>query len=223
MACILKAECNFLHRYFRCLLPKETVNVEVKMKMMRGIHMFRRDWTTQVISCNPWSTSLHPYQSLIKKMKTYLELEGKLDNQPCTNVFLPYTNSVPRKIPAPKEAEKKRRAKLPAKRSFKVRVITQPITANPILPINPIPPTVPTLTVATSTATTQIPVAKSAATSIAVTVYNLAQGKFKEIPYATTKLQEGEGSSASSCRNPQEQQPEAAATVTAFQNREDTP
>ena len=53
MACILKPECNFLHGYFRHLLPIETVDVEVKVKMMRGIHTFRRDQTTQVITCNP--------------------------------------------------------------------------------------------------------------------------------------------------------------------------
>ena len=84
MACILKPECNFLHWYFRCLLLAETVDVEVKIKMMRGIHMFWRDQTTQVISCNPWSTRLYPYQSLVRKMKTYLELEDKLNSQPLT-------------------------------------------------------------------------------------------------------------------------------------------
>ena len=73
--------------YFRCLLPIETVDVEVKIKMMRGIHTSRRDWTTQVISCNPCILRLCPYPSLIRMMKTYLELESKLGNQPCTNVF----------------------------------------------------------------------------------------------------------------------------------------
>ena len=29
-----------------------------KIKMMRGIRTFRRDQTTQVISCNPWSKTL---------------------------------------------------------------------------------------------------------------------------------------------------------------------
>ena len=53
MACILRTKCNFLNRYLRCLLPLETVDIEVKIKMMRGIHMFRRDRTTQVIKCNP--------------------------------------------------------------------------------------------------------------------------------------------------------------------------
>ena len=86
MGCILKPECNFLNRYFRCLLPLETVDVEVKIKMMRGIHTFRRDRTTQVIKCNPWITRLCPYPSLIQKMKTYLELDDKLGPKPrCQN------------------------------------------------------------------------------------------------------------------------------------------
>ena len=85
MACILHPECNFLHRYFRCQLPEETVDVEVKVKIMQGIQTFRRDRTSQVIRCNPWSTRLHPYPSLIWKMKTYIELEGRLGPKPSCN------------------------------------------------------------------------------------------------------------------------------------------
>ena len=80
--CILKPEFNFLQGYFRCLLLLDTVDVEVKVKTMRGIYTFRRDRTTQVISCKPWSTRLCPYPSLIRKMKAYLELEGKLSPKP---------------------------------------------------------------------------------------------------------------------------------------------
>ena len=78
MACILPSECNFLHGYFRCQLPVEMVGVEIKVKTMQGIHTFRRDMTSQLIKCNPWSTKLHPHPSLIQKMRTYLELEGRL-------------------------------------------------------------------------------------------------------------------------------------------------
>ena len=95
--------------------------------------------------------------------------------------------------------------------------------ANPTLPMNTIPPADPTPTVAITTATTQTPVQKSAATSIPVTVYNLAQGKFEGIPNLKRRVQEGEGPSTPSYNNPQEQQPEAAATVTPLQNRGDTP
>ena len=36
MACILQPECNFLHGYFRCRLPVEVVDVEVKIALCRG-------------------------------------------------------------------------------------------------------------------------------------------------------------------------------------------
>ena len=82
MACILFPECNFLHGYFRCQLPMETVDMGVTVKTVQHIHMFRRDRTSQVIKCNPWSTRLHPYPSLVQKMRTYLELERSTRRAP---------------------------------------------------------------------------------------------------------------------------------------------
>ena len=43
-----------------------------------GMHIFRRDRMTQLIKCTPWSMRLHPYPTIIKKMKTFLELENKM-------------------------------------------------------------------------------------------------------------------------------------------------
>ena len=92
---------------------------------------------------------------------------------------------------------------------------------NPSLPMNPTLSTDPTPTVVTTGATlTQMPVAKPVtviAKSIPVTVYSLAQGKFKEIPYPARKSQEEEGPSTPSGNSPPvEQQPEAAATDIAL-------
>ena len=68
-----------------------------------------------------------------------------------------------------------------------------------------------------------MPVVKSAATSLPVTVYNLVQGKFEGIPCPTGRPQEEENPSAHSCNlSQQRQQPEAAPTVTNPQTREDT-
>ena len=78
MVCLLQPECNFLHGFFRCKLPVEVVEVEVKITSMQGMHIFRRDWTTQLMKCTPWSTRLHPYPTIIKKMMTLLEVEGKM-------------------------------------------------------------------------------------------------------------------------------------------------
>ena len=98
---------------------------------------------------------------------------------------------------------------------------------NPTFPTNLTLSTEPPPTVATTMVTTQMPVARTAATTataIPVTVYNLAQGKFKGIPYPTKRLQEEEGPSNPSSNNPLvEQEPEAAVTATSAQKREDTP
>ena len=82
MACILQPECNFLCGFFRCHVPVEMVDVEVRITSMQGTHKFRQDRTCQVIKCNPWSTRLCPHPTIIKEMKTYLELEEKLGPKP---------------------------------------------------------------------------------------------------------------------------------------------
>ena len=62
-----------------CQLPAEMVDVEVKVKMMQGIHTFRRDRTSQVIKCNPWSTKLCILTPpLSGRWKPIWELEGRL-------------------------------------------------------------------------------------------------------------------------------------------------
>ena len=103
MACLLQPVCNFLHGVFRCRLPVEVVDGEVKITSMQGTHIFRRDWTTQLIKCTPWSTRLHLHPAIIKKMKTFMEVEAKMGPIPVpvpSNQFrppLPETNPNVRK------------------------------------------------------------------------------------------------------------------------------
>ena len=75
MACLLQPECNFLHGYFRCQLLVEVVDMEVKIISMQGMHIFQRDRTTQLIKCILWTTRICPHPTIIKKMKTFLEVE----------------------------------------------------------------------------------------------------------------------------------------------------
>ena len=78
MVCLLLPECNFLHGFFRSKLPVEVVDVEAKVTSMQGMHIFRRDRMTQLIRCIPWTTKLCPYPTIVKKMKTFLEVENKM-------------------------------------------------------------------------------------------------------------------------------------------------
>ena len=78
MACLLQPESKFLYGYFRCWLPVQVVDMEVKTTSMQGTHIFQRDRTTQLIKCTPWNTGICPHPTIIKKMKTFWEVEGKM-------------------------------------------------------------------------------------------------------------------------------------------------
>ena len=135
MACLLQPECNFLHGFFGCKLPVEVVDVEVKITSMQRIHIFRRDRMTQLIKCISWSMRLHPHPTIIKKMKTFLEVEGKMASVPVpSNQFrppLPETNPNVRK----NDVTEKRKRATPKK---KFRPATpKPTTVHPPLPEAP--------------------------------------------------------------------------------------
>ena len=78
MVCLLQPECTFLHSFFRYKFPVEVVDMELKITSMQGTHILRRDRTTQLIKCTPLSTRLHQHPTIIKKMKTFLEIENKM-------------------------------------------------------------------------------------------------------------------------------------------------
>ena len=111
MACLLQSECNFLHSFFRCKLPIEVVDVEVKITSMQGTHIFRIDRTMQVIKCTPWSTRLCPHPTIIKKVKTFLEVEDKMGPTPApaSQFRTPLLNTNPN-IRKDNAAEKRKRA-----------------------------------------------------------------------------------------------------------------
>ena len=109
MVCLLQPECNFLLSFPRCKLPIEVVDVEVKTTSMQGTHIFRRNWTTQIIKCTPWSTRLCPHPTIITKMKTLLEVEGKMVPVPASQFRPPIPDNNPN-IRKENAVEKRKRA-----------------------------------------------------------------------------------------------------------------
>ena len=114
--------------------------------------------------------------------------------------------------------EMKIRTRVPTKRRYKMRVISQPIPTILMLntPVN-LTPIGPTPTVATTS--TQIPMVKSAAASILVTVYNFAKRKFDGVPYPIERPQAEEIPSVYNSNPPSL---EAIPNAPTFQVREDT-
>ena len=139
-----------MHGFFRCKLPVEVVDVEVKITSMQGTHIFRSDRTMQVIKCTPWSRRLTPQPTIIKKIKTFLEVEGKMGPAPvpaptpaAASQFrppLPNTNPNIRKDNA---AEKRKRAVPKRFRPLapKATAACPPLPEAPPMPKNDVPDT----------------------------------------------------------------------------------
>ena len=134
MACLLQPECNFLHGYIRCRLQVEVVDIGVKITSMQGTLIFRRDRTMLLIKCTPWSTRLCPHPTIIKKMKTFLEVEGKMGPipQPASSQYRPPQLDTNPKVRKDNAAEKRKRV-VPRKR-FRPSTAPKPneIAAQPI-------------------------------------------------------------------------------------------
>ena len=58
--------------------PNGSSRHRVKVTSMQGMHIFRRDRMTQLIKCTPWSMRPCPHPTIVKKMKTFLEVENKM-------------------------------------------------------------------------------------------------------------------------------------------------
>ena len=130
---------------------------------MRGIHAFRRDCTTQIIICKPWSPRLYPYTSFAQKMQTYVELKDPEANHQCSSPNHPDKPNTPslQKAPAPKRPANKKqkrrnRSKQANRRQFKVRLIKKPSFPSSVA-TSPKPKTMTTIaTVTQSTRTNPI-------------------------------------------------------------------
>ena len=119
---------------------------------MKGTHIFRRDWTIQVIKCTPWSARLCPHPTIIKKMKTFLEVEGKKGPAPAP-ALTPAAASqfrppLPNTDPNIKKdnAEEKRKRAAPKKfrpAALKPTAIHPPLPEAPPKPKNDMPDTQP--------------------------------------------------------------------------------
>ena len=81
----------------------------------------------QIIKSNPWSARLHPYPTIIKKMKTYLELEEKLGPkfQPQSNQSRPTQPNTNPCVRKETKATEKRKRLIPTKK-YKVKVVARP-------------------------------------------------------------------------------------------------
>ena len=115
MACNLLPSCSFLYTVLSCQLLKDIIDIELMVRTLKGIHTYRRDCNIQTSSCSPWSSQVHPFPSLIKKMEAYMEERRNIENPFHPNHIHPNRLSA---FPFTRfHISKKKKAKTPVKRS----------------------------------------------------------------------------------------------------------
>ena len=147
MACVFTPQCNFLYGYFWCQLLEDTIDLEVTVRTMKGIHSFRRDHSTQIISCKPWTPNHCPYSSLTKKMRTYLELKDQAADSPYPSPNYPERTKMPssHKEQNNKKETKKRAKSKQGKKQYNVWIGEKPHVL-PAMSAAPIPTSTSTTT-----------------------------------------------------------------------------
>ena len=89
---------------------------------------------TQLIKCTPWSTRLCPQPTIVQKMRTFLEVEGKMGPtpQPASSQYRPPQPDTNPNVRKDKAAEK-RKSLVPTKR-FRANTVSKPSEAAPCPP-----------------------------------------------------------------------------------------
>ena len=113
------------------------MGIEVKVTSMKGTHIFRRDQMTQLVRCIPWTANLCLHPNIVKKMKTFLDMENKMG--PITPApasqfrpSFPETNPNVRKV----MPERKEKDVTPKKR-FRSAPTIATVTCPPLLQVPP--------------------------------------------------------------------------------------
>ena len=72
MAWALTVQCHLVYQFIKCALPGDTIDVDLKVHTLKGIHMFKKDYKSQISKCSPWRAEVQPYPFLKKKMVEFI-------------------------------------------------------------------------------------------------------------------------------------------------------
>ena len=64
MAREISPVCDFTFALIRTCLPTDTVDVDLTVRMVKGIYMYRKDHTVESTIFTPWSKKVIPFPSL---------------------------------------------------------------------------------------------------------------------------------------------------------------
>ena len=71
MAREISLVCNFIFRSICTSLPTDTVDIELTIRMVKGIYAYRKDRIAKFMVFSPWSRTLIPFPSLHRKIQAF--------------------------------------------------------------------------------------------------------------------------------------------------------
>ena len=80
IACDMSPQFNFLYWFFEWHLPEDTIDVDITVTTMKGIHTFRKDHATQSSTYSLWCSQIRPFPSLLRKMEACMEEKRNTTN-----------------------------------------------------------------------------------------------------------------------------------------------
>ena len=73
MAREINPVCDFFFGFMCTNLPIDMVDMELTIRMVQGIYIYRKDHTAESTIFTPWSKSVTPFPSIRKKIKAFNE------------------------------------------------------------------------------------------------------------------------------------------------------
>ena len=72
MASELAMKCDLEHGFLKCALPEDTINVDLTVCTLKGIHTFKKDYKSQTSKCSLWGAEVNPCPTLRNKMVEFM-------------------------------------------------------------------------------------------------------------------------------------------------------
>ena len=88
--------CNFIFRSIHTGLPMDTVDMELMIRMVKGIYMYRKDHMAKSMVFSPWNRTVIPFPSLCKKIQVFQDENRQASvwnkGHATSYTFLPHPN-----------------------------------------------------------------------------------------------------------------------------------
>ena len=106
MARDISPVCDFIFGSIRTNLPMDTVDVDLTIRMVKGIYTYQKDHPAESMIFTPWSQSIIPFPSLQCKIEVFKDKRRQSATLPWNNGGTVQFSAPPRTQKSPRNIRK---------------------------------------------------------------------------------------------------------------------